>query len=168
MCCTPKQELSEGVIDTCRHDADTVEGVRDLVGKLDRDALPLGYRAGLHAISHCAISLVPLYIICQALMELGCECPSEYESKIAHARDGQYRILIFERSSIAGLGLAKQACVKIPELLSEAMQIIEKCDCDIIQGCASCVQGNCGEHGTVSDKRSALLILKALLALPVS
>lgn len=43
----------------------------EITHQIDKTALPLSYRAALHAIEHCMIGLVPIYILCDALHELG-------------------------------------------------------------------------------------------------
>lgn len=98
---------------------------------------------------------------------LGTECPSEYESKVATHSDGHDRILIFEEPSVAGLGIARRGCIVLPQLIDKAIQRIEQCECDTIQGCGGCVQGFCYQAGIVSDKRAALILLKCLKAIPL-
>lgn len=164
-------ELNQNATNTIGiNDADTMDELLhdDITHEIDRTAIPLSYRAALHAIGHGMIGLLQLYILCDALHEIGTECPSEYESKLVQFNDSHDRILLYEEPQIAGLGIAKQGCIHLPKLIDSSIQRIQQCECNQIQGCGGCVQGSCYQAGVVSDKRAALIVLKALRALPVS
>ena len=62
-----------------------------------------------------------------------------------------------------GVGLCREACARIDELLLAAHEAIVSCDCET--GCPSCVHSpKCGSGNRPIDKEAARLVLEGLLA----
>ncbi len=134
------------------------KGGREVVSNPQEPAIDL--TAGIHAISHCCIALLPLFLHCDTVGELDTVCPSPIES-----RPRPPQILLFERNP-GGLGLSELVLRFWPQLLCLAYDVISRCACSDDTGCPSCIQSaSCHEHNLVTSKASALWTLKHLLRL---
>ena len=62
--------------------------------------------------------------------------------------------------------LLLQATPLFPELIQQALDLIEKCSCPYLKGCPCCVQHlDCKNYNAVLNKAGGVLVLKAVLGL---
>ena len=111
------------------------------------------FEGGIHAAEHAAISLFPLYVLCDRRDVGGLSTPY-------HGHTDASTIFIYDGHP-GGVGLAHGGFERIEELLARAGRLIEDCDCD--DGCPSCVQSpHCGNANEPLDKEVAVALLEAL------
>ena len=120
----------------------------------------LDFMGGIHAIEHAAISMFPLFALCDR-NDIGGICYPY------HPQVGKSAIFIYDGHP-GGVGLAQHGFEIILELLEKTMRQIKTCECD--EGCPSCVHSpKCGSGNKPLDKEAALLILEGLLGhIPLS
>ena len=126
--------------------------IEDSIKKMINDR---GYHfmGGIHAIEHAAISLFPLFALCDRNDLGGISYPF-------HPQAEKSAIFIYD-SYPGGVGLAQRGFDIILDLLRQTLELIETCPCE--QGCPSCIYSpKCGSGNKPLDKTAALLILKAL------
>jgi DEAD/DEAH box helicase domain-containing protein len=57
-----------------------------------------------------------------------------------------------------------QATPLFPELLEQALDLVQRCPCNYVKGCPCCVQHlDCKNYNAVLNKRGAVLVLEAAL-----
>ncbi len=116
----------------------------------------LQFMGGIHAVEHAAISLFPLFALCDR-NDIG---GISYDF---HPQVGKAAIFIYDGYP-GGVGLAQRGFEVILRLLCQTLDLIKKCPCD--QGCPSCIYSpRCGSGNKPLDKKGAIVILEALTGL---
>jgi DEAD/DEAH box helicase domain-containing protein len=111
------------------------------------------FMGGIHAIEHAAISLFPLFALCDR-NDLG------GISYTFHPQVEKSAIFIYD-SYPGGVGLAQRGFDIIFDLLNQTLDLIKNCSCE--QGCPACIYSpKCGSGNKPLDKKAAILILEAL------
>jgi DEAD/DEAH box helicase domain-containing protein len=126
--------------------------IEDSIKKMVNDK---GYHfmGGIHAIEHAAISLFPIFALCDRNDLGGISYPF-------HPQVEKSAIFIYD-SYPGGVGLAQRGFDIILDLLRQTLELIKSCPCE--QGCPSCIYSpKCGSGNKPLDKNAALLILEAL------
>jgi DEAD/DEAH box helicase domain-containing protein len=115
------------------------------------------YMGGIHAVEHAAISLVPLFALCDRGDVGGI-------SYTQHPQVGNGAIFIYDGYA-GGVGIAKRVYEVILELLQRTHKLISECPCE--EGCPSCIHSpKCGAGNKPLDKKSAIMVLDDLLSPP--
>ncbi len=115
----------------------------------------LHFMGGIHAVEHAAISLFPLFAICDRNDIGGI-------SYAYHPQVGKSAIFIYDGYP-GGIGLTRRGYEMIEEFLSRTLLAIQECPCE--EGCPSCIHSpKCGNGNKPLDKQAAVQILKALMA----
>ncbi|MBU0509593.1 DEAD/DEAH box helicase [bacterium] len=133
-------------------DAVWVEIPKRLTDSLAEDDLhPMG---GIHAVEHAAISLVPLF----------CLCDRNDVGGISFTRHPQLEggaIFLYDGYP-GGAGIANHVFHVFEDLLHRTLRVIADCGCE--EGCPSCIQSpKCGSGNKPLDKRAAMRALQWLL-----
>ncbi len=116
----------------------------------------LHFMGGIHAIEHAAISLFPLFALCDR-NDIG---GISYDF---HPQVEKPAIFIYDGYP-GGVGLAHRGFDVILKLLGQTLDLIKKCPCE--EGCPSCIYSpRCGSGNKPLDKRAATVILEALTGL---
>jgi DEAD/DEAH box helicase domain-containing protein len=116
----------------------------------------LHFMGGIHAIEHAAISLFPLFALCDR-NDIG---GISYDF---HHQVGKAAIFIYDGYP-GGVGLAQRGFDVVLKLLSQTLDLIKKCPCE--EGCPSCIYSpRCGSGNKPLDKRGAIRVLEALTGL---
>jgi len=114
------------------------------------------YMGGIHAVEHAAISLVPLFALCDRGDVGGI-------SYTQHPQVGNGAIFIYDGYA-GGVGIAKRVYEVILELLQRTHKIISECLCE--EGCPSCIHSpKCGAGNKPLDKKAAIMVLDGLLSI---
>lgn len=109
---------------------------------------------GLHALEHGAISIFPLYALCDR-GDIGGICYPH------HPQVGKGAIFIYDGYP-GGVGLSKRGYEIIEGLLQKTLHLISECPCE--QGCPSCIHSpQCGSGNKPLDKQGALYLSRLLL-----
>ena len=109
---------------------------------------------GLHALEHGAISIFPLYALCDR-GDIGGICYPH------HPQVGKGAIFIYDGYP-GGVGLSKRGFEIIEGLLQKTLHLISECPCE--QGCPSCIHSpQCGSGNKPLDKQGALYLTRLLL-----
>ncbi|PIX20536.1 MAG: DEAD/DEAH box helicase, partial [Deltaproteobacteria bacterium CG_4_8_14_3_um_filter_51_11] len=109
---------------------------------------------GIHAVEHAAISLFPLFALCDR-NDIGGICFPH------HPQVGKGAIFIYDAYP-GGIGLAQRGFEVIEELLGKTLALLRSCECE--NGCPSCIHSpKCGAGNKPLDKRAAMMVLKGLL-----
>ena len=117
-------------------------------------ALGLDFQGGLHAAEHAAISLLPLFALCDR-NDIG------GVSTALHPATGRAQIFIYDAYP-GGIGIAEKGFELVTELWRATLKAISECPCQ--EGCPGCIQSpKCGNNNEPLDKKAALVILEALL-----
>jgi DEAD/DEAH box helicase domain-containing protein len=112
------------------------------------------FLGGLHALEHAAISLLPLFTMCDRWDIGGL-------STANHPDTGQPQIFIYDGHP-GGVGITEQGFALLEQLWRATLDGIKTCSCD--DGCPSCiVSPKCGNNNHPLDKRAAIWILESLL-----
>lgn len=110
--------------------------------------------AGLHAIEHAAIGLMPLYAMCDR-NDIG------GVSYARHPEIGLPAVFIHDAHP-GGVGIAERTFEMLEALLRSTHDHIAACPCR--DGCPSCIQSpKCGNNNELLDKDAALRILEMVL-----
>jgi len=118
----------------------------------------LHFMGGIHAMEHAAISMFPLYALCDRDDIGGISTPD-------HEQVCKAAVFIYDGHP-GGVGLAHRAFEVIQELLERTRVLVETCPCE--DGCPSCIHSpKCGSGNKPLDKRACLETLRHLLCLPV-
>lgn len=129
--------------------------IEDIIKKMVGDK-GLHFMGGIHAIEHAAISLFPLFALCDRNDMGGI-------SSTFHPQVEKAAIFIYDGYP-GGVGLAQRGFEIILKLLGRTLDLIKRCPCE--QGCPSCIYSpKCGSGNKPLDKKAALMILEALTGL---
>jgi DEAD/DEAH box helicase domain-containing protein len=113
----------------------------------------LHFMGGIHAIEHSAISLFPLFAICDRNDIGGI-------SYTFHPEVEKSAIFIYDGYP-GGIGLARRGFEVIFQLLTSTLELIKACPCE--NGCPACIYSpKCGSGNKPLDKHAAILILEVL------
>jgi DEAD/DEAH box helicase domain-containing protein len=110
---------------------------------------------GIHASEHAALSLFPLFALCDRHDVAG----------ISYTRHPQINraAIFFYDGQPGGVGLASSMFDRIETLLDATCDLISDCPCD--DGCPACVHSpKCGSGNRPIDKAAAIMNLRLLLA----
>ena len=119
----------------------------------------LDLAGGLHAAEHAAISLLPLFALCDR-NDIG------GVSTICQAETGRPQVFIYDAYP-GGIGIAEKGFQIADLLWAATLKAIEECPC--LDGCPSCIQSpKCGNNNEPLDKKAAVLILRELVTLAAS
>ncbi|MFH1116137.1 MAG: DEAD/DEAH box helicase [Pseudomonadota bacterium] len=114
----------------------------------------LHFMGGIHAVEHAAISMFPLFALCDRDDIGGIATPH-------HEQVGGAAVFIYDGHP-GGVGLAHRAYDVIDELLEKARALVEKCPCE--DGCPSCIHSpKCGSGNKPLDKKACLAVLELLM-----
>ncbi|WIA32171.1 hypothetical protein OEZ86_003020 [Tetradesmus obliquus] len=121
------------------------------------DAAGIPFREAVHAASHALLNVLPLYMVCNST-DMGTECDNPYDTRFRPER-----LLLYDKHP-GGIGLAAQATPLFPELLQQALELVQRCACRYVKGCPCCVQHlDCKNYNAVLNKAGAVLVLEAAL-----
>ncbi len=124
----------------------------EAVAKVDRAGLD--FAGGLHALEHAAISMLPLFTLCDRNDIGGVSTP-------LHPDTGSAQIFIYDAYP-GGIGIAEKGFELIEQLWQATLDVINDCPCQ--DGCPSCIQSpKCGNNNKPLDKEAAKVLLKCLL-----
>lgn len=122
--------------------------------KLQIESEGYHYMGTIHAVEHSAISIFPLFALCDRDDIGGI-------SYTFHPQVAKGTIFIYDGHP-GGVGLCERGFDAIEELLEAALKLIIECKCEI--GCPSCIHSpKCGSANKPLDKQGALAFLKLLL-----
>jgi len=117
-------------------------------------AAGLHYMGGIHAVEHAAISMFPLFALCDRNDIGGISCPQ-------HPQVGKGAIFIYDGHP-GGIGLAEKGFELILEILGRTRDLVAACSCE--EGCPACIHSpKCGSGNKPLDKKAALAVLEYLL-----
>lgn len=129
-----------------------VEIEESIVEKIRR--ANLHYMGGIHAMEHAAISVFPLFALCDRNDIGGISIP-------LHPQLGKSAVFIYDGYP-GGIGLAARGYDIVESLLERTLELIESCPCD--EGCPGCIHSpKCGAGNTPLDKAAASEVLRYLL-----
>ena len=118
------------------------------------DEKGLHFMGGIHAIEHAAISIFPLFALCDR-NDIGGICYTY------HPQVGKSAIFIYDGYP-GGVGLAQRGFDVILQLLEGTLDLIRNCECE--EGCPSCVHSpKCGSGNKPLNKEAAVVVLEFLL-----
>jgi DEAD/DEAH box helicase domain-containing protein len=124
----------------------------ETVAKLTESGLD--FAGGLHAAEHAAISILPLFALCDRNDIGGVSTP-------LHPDTGRAQVFIYDAYP-GGIGIAEKGFELIAELWLATLRAIAECPCE--EGCPSCVQSpKCGNNNKPLDKKAAQVLLEGLL-----
>jgi DEAD/DEAH box helicase domain-containing protein len=113
---------------------------------------PMG---GIHALEHAALSLFPLFTLCDRHDVGGI-------SYVRHPQTGRAGVFFYDGHP-GGVGLAVSLFGRIEALLDATLALVEDCECE--DGCPACVHSpKCGSGNRPIDKAAACQIARLLLA----
>ncbi len=116
----------------------------------------LDFAGGIHAVEHAAISILPLFALCDRNDIGGVSTPF-------HADTGKPQIFIYDAHP-GGIGIAEKGYELITDLWEKTYRAIAECPCQ--DGCPSCIQSpKCGNNNQPLDKKAAIIILEELLGM---
>lgn len=125
------------------------DSVKDAIQKAG-----LHFMGGIHAMEHAAISMFPLFALCDR-DDIGGISTPEHEQVCRAA------VFIYDGHP-GGVGLSHRAFEVIEELLEKTRLLVEKCPCE--EGCPSCIHSpKCGSGNKPLDKKACLATLEFLL-----
>jgi len=128
---------------------DIEDAVRRLVERSGRH-----FMGSIHALEHAAISMFPLFALCDRGDIGGISIP-------LHPQTQKAAVFIYDGVA-GGVGLAQKAFEVIEELLGKVEELLAGCPCE--EGCPACVHSpKCGSGNKPLDKEGALLLTRALL-----
>lgn len=115
----------------------------------------LDFAGGLHAAEHAAISILPLFALCDRNDIGGVSTP-------LHPDTGRAQIFIYDAYP-GGIGIAEKGFDLVEQLWQTTLRAISECPCQ--DGCPSCVQSpKCGNNNKPLDKKAAQMLLEGLLS----
>lgn len=119
----------------------------------------LDFHGGLHACEHAAISILPLFALCDRNDIGGVSTPF-------HPDTGKAQIFIYDAYP-GGIGIAEKGFEMVEELWRATLKVVEECPCQ--DGCPSCIQSpKCGNNNQPLDKKAAIVLLQELMHLALS
>jgi DEAD/DEAH box helicase domain-containing protein len=112
------------------------------------------FMGSIHALEHAAISMFPLFALCDRDDIGGISIP-------LHPQTGKAGVFIYDGVP-GGVGLAERGFAIIEELLERVEDLLDHCACE--EGCPACVfSPKCGAGNKPLDKAGALLLTRLLL-----
>ncbi len=124
----------------------------DLVKRIQ--AAKLHFMGGIHAVEHAAISMFPLFALCDRNDIGGISVP-------LHPQVEKAAIFIYDGYP-GGIGLAARGYEMILPLLEKTKDLVASCSCP--DGCPACIHSpKCGSGNKPLDKEAALALLRYLL-----
>ncbi|MGD9123906.1 MAG: DEAD/DEAH box helicase [Desulfarculaceae bacterium] len=112
------------------------------------------FMGSIHALEHAAISMFPLFALCDRDDIGGISIP-------LHPQTGKAAVFIYDGVP-GGVGLAERGYEIIEDLLLKVEELLSGCDC--VEGCPACVYSpKCGSGNKPLDKEGALLLVRLLL-----
>ncbi len=124
----------------------------EAIACLDREKMD--FAGGLHAAEHAAISMLPLFALCDRNDIGGVSTP-------LHPDTGKAQVFIYDAYP-GGIGIAEKGFDMITQLWQATLRVIDECPCQ--EGCPSCIQSpKCGNNNKPLDKEAAKIILEGLL-----
>jgi DEAD/DEAH box helicase domain-containing protein len=116
--------------------------------------LGLHFMGGIHAMEHAAISMFPLFALCDRDDIGGISTPQ-------HEQVCRAAVFIYDGRP-GGVGLAHRAFDVIEELLQKTRKLVQECPCE--EGCPSCIHSpKCGSGNKPLDKEACIRTLEFLL-----
>lgn len=111
--------------------------------------------ASLHAAEHAMIALLPLFVLCD---------PRDMGGISFHMHPQAERpLLCIYDGYQGGVGYARQTYHQFLRLATATLDHLKQCQC--LSGCPACVQSpRCGSGNDELDKKGAVMLLQALLA----
>jgi DEAD/DEAH box helicase domain-containing protein len=114
----------------------------------------LDFAGGIHAVEHAAISVLPLFALCDRNDIGGVSTPF-------HPDTGKAQIFIYDAHP-GGIGIAEKGYELAFELWEKTFRVVSECPCE--SGCPSCIQSpKCGNNNEPLDKKAAVILLEELL-----
>ena len=114
----------------------------------------LHFMGGIHAMEHAAISMFPLFALCERDDIGGISCPE-------HEQVCRAAVFIYDGHP-GGVGLSIKAFDVLEELLRTTFDMVKGCHCET--GCPSCIHSpKCGSGNKPLDKKACEAILDYLL-----
>jgi DEAD/DEAH box helicase domain-containing protein len=108
---------------------------------------------GIHAVEHAALSLFPLFALCDRHDVAGI-------SYVRHPQVGLPAIFFYDQHA-GGVGLAPSVFERIETLLETTLELIRDCPCQ--EGCPACVHSpRCGSGNRPIDKEASVRVLELL------
>jgi DEAD/DEAH box helicase domain-containing protein len=127
--------------------------IPDNVKKAVQD-MDLDFMGGIHALEHAAISMFPLFALCDRDDIGGISTPE-------HPQVCRAAVFIYDGHA-GGVGLSHRAFEIIEDLLQKTKQLVAECACET--GCPSCIHSpKCGSGNKPLDKTACLTTLEFLL-----
>ncbi|MFH1011546.1 MAG: DEAD/DEAH box helicase [bacterium] len=115
------------------------------------------FMGGIHAVEHAAISLVPLFALCDRADVGGI-------SYTKHPQLHGGAVFLYDGYA-GGIGISKRIYEVVEQLLERTHKLISECTCE--EGCPSCIHSpKCGAGNKPLDKRAAVMVLDGLLTMP--
>jgi DEAD/DEAH box helicase domain-containing protein len=120
------------------------------------------FMGAIHGLEHAALSLFPLFALCDRLDVAGISIPRHPQVKgpAVFLYDGQP----------GGIGISRAMFARMEELLETTHRLVSECGCE--QGCPSCVHSpRCGSGNRPLDKAATARVLGLVLgdeALPAT
>lgn len=109
---------------------------------------------GIHAVEHAALSLFPLFALCDRHDVAGI-------SYTRHPQLGKPAIFLYD-THVGGVGISSSLFDRIESLLEATSDLIADCPCE--EGCPGCVHSpKCSNGNRPIDKVAALQVLDLLL-----
>ncbi|MGV8074823.1 MAG: DEAD/DEAH box helicase [Syntrophobacteraceae bacterium] len=116
-------------------------------------AAALHFMGGIHALEHAAISMFPLFAMCDRNDIGGISIPH-------HPQVGKGAVFIYDGYP-GGIGLSARGYEVVLPLLEKTRDLVSACAC--VEGCPSCIHSpKCGSGNKPLDKKAAVTILRYL------
>ncbi len=112
------------------------------------------FMGGIHAVEHAAIGILPLMVLTDRNDLGGISTPM-------HEQVDGPAIFIYDGIP-GGAGLTMQAFEQAEDLLTQTLQIVLDCECEL--GCPTCVHSpKCGSGNRPIDKSAAIFVLQNMI-----
>ncbi len=109
---------------------------------------------GIHAVEHAALSLFPLFALCDRHDVAGI-------SYVRHPQLERASIFFYDQHA-GGAGLAPSVFDRVETLLETTLELIRDCPCE--EGCPSCIHSpKCGSGNRPIDKQASVRVLELLI-----
>ena len=150
-----ERELSRGALNLPPNMFDTVafwfDVPQEFIGHCNKHGLDL--EGALHAGEHAAISILPLFAMCDR-NDIG------GVSTLLHADTGRPQVFIYDGHP-GGVGISEEGYHQVLRLWEATLAMMSSCSC--LEGCPSCVQSpKCGNNNYPLDKRTAIDFFREL------
>ncbi len=114
----------------------------------------LHFMGGIHAMEHAAISMFPLFALCERDDIGGISCPE-------HEQVCRAAVFIYDGHP-GGVGLSSRVFNVLEDLLATTLNLVKNCECET--GCPSCIHSpKCGSGNKPLDRQACIRILEYLL-----